>query len=73
MDNNEGKITTRECTDGEFNWRRGTDFFGAADNRVFNEEFQDSMFTTIDLWGPFYPDDQTEFVIISEFNRIRGD
>lgn len=68
---NEGLITSRECSRCDFTWKRGTDVYEASEHTAFNEEFKGTLFALIDLWGPFYSDDSTEFLVISEFERMR--
>ena len=68
--NAEGTITRRECSSCNFTWRSGSEVFDGNKHQKFNEIFGDELFSAIDLWGPFYKDDQTEFLLISEFNRI---
>lgn len=72
MHDQEGVITSRECLRCDFTWKRGPDVFNANDHEAFNEEFKDGLLSMVDLWGPFYQDDSTEFLVISEFDRIRG-
>lgn len=67
----EGVITSRECVRCDFTWQRNKDIFKAEDHEAFNEEFKKSLFPKIDLWGPFYKNDSTEFLVISEFERMR--
>jgi hypothetical protein len=61
---------SRTCTMCDFNWRRGSTDFFAADHTAFNEEFKGELFSIVDLWGKFYKDEEAEFLVISEFNRI---
>ena len=68
-----GKLTTRECGVADFNWKRGDTDFPADEHTSFNEEFKRELFSIIDLWGKFYKDEEAEFLVISEFNRITGD
>lgn len=67
----DGKITSRACDECAFNWRRGDDIFAAEKCEQFNQLFGDELFSSVDLWGPFYPDDQIEFILISEFSRVQ--
>ena len=69
----DGKLTARECGVADFNWRRGSTDFLAGDYTSFNEEFKRELFSIVDLWGKFYEDEEAEFLVISEFNRITGD
>ena len=72
LHDDEGVITKRECSRCDFTWKRGDDIFNANDHTAFNEEFKGYLLSKVDLWGPFYQDDSTEFLVISEFDRIRG-
>jgi hypothetical protein len=67
----EGSITRRDCLECEFTWKRGTEVFKAEDHPEFNELFKDDLISLVDLWGPFYKDDSTEFVVITEFDRVK--
>lgn len=68
----EGKITNRECSRCDFTWRRGSDIFKAEDHTAFNELFKDELISMVDLWGPFYKTDSTEFIVITEFDRMKS-
>jgi len=72
LHDSEGVITKRECLRCDFTWKRGDDVFNANEHTAFNEEFKRDLLSMVDLWGPFYQDDATEFLVISEFDRIRG-
>jgi hypothetical protein len=61
---------SRTCSICDFNWRRGSTDFLANDHTAFNEEFKGELFSIVDLWGKFYEDEEAEFLVISEFNRI---
>ena len=71
---NDGEqVTGRECSLCDFTWQRGSDVFPAHEHTAFNETFKHDLFPLIDLWGPFYREEDTEFILITEFNRIKED
>jgi len=71
---NDGEqVTERECSRCDFTWQRGDDVFPANDHTAFNEMFKHDLFSLVDLWGPFYKEEDTEFILITEFNRINED
>jgi hypothetical protein len=72
LHNSDGEITGRECSQCDFTWQRGEDIFPAQQHTAFNEVFKCDLFPLIDLWGPFYREEDTEFILITEFNRIDG-
>ncbi len=68
---NDGEqVTGRECSQCDFTWQQGSDVFKAVDHKEFNEVVKNDFISLIDLWGPFYKEEDTEFILITEFNRI---
>lgn len=70
----QGELKERGCSLVDFSWQSGDKTIAAADITKFNEEFRDGeLLSLINLWGSFYTDTSTEFLVLSEFGRIGTD
>ncbi len=70
----DGKFVDRDCSMIDIAWARGDSVIEHKEVTHFNEELRDGeLLSLLNLWGDFYTAGDTEFLLLTEFDRIGRD
>lgn len=70
----QGKFVDRAASMADFSWKRDTTELDFNKMTKYNEELKEGeLFSAIDLWGKLFDTAETEFLLLTEFERIGSD